>query len=439
MPRIAREIFTETLQQLEVGAVLRRKVQRQGSHLLIGEARYDLEAFRRVCVIAIGKAAVPMSKALVEVLDPALTARHVLNGIVVGTELPATTDPRVTYRLGSHPLPDRRSFEAARLILALLEESTRDTLVFFLISGGASAMVELPLREEISLDEHILFYRALLHSGLPIAEMNTLRKHLSAVKGGRLAVAAEPAPQCTLLVSDVSPGQPDIIGSGPSLPDPSTLQACRELIARPWAQEDLPPAIRHALMSGSLPETPKLSHPAFARASTHNLLSSDDLCETAQALARKRGMRTFVDLACDEWDYRDAARYLLERLRSLSLEGSPVCLLSAGELSVPIGGQPGQGGRNQQFVLECARQIDGSQGETVVFSAGSDGVDGNSAAAGAIADTTTVRRARAAGFDAEEALARFDTFPLFHALGDTVITGPSGNNVRDLRLLLHFS
>lgn len=416
--------------------MLRRKIQRAGSSVQVGSSHYDLQAFRDVQIVAIGKAAVPMAEGLLAILDPALRTGQRVKGIVVGASEPAFRDARLLYRAGSHPLPDGTSLDAARAILQLLQETTERTLVFFLISGGASAMVELPLVDDISLGDLTLFSQLLVHSGLPIAEMNALRKHLSAVKGGRLALAAGPATQCTLLVSDVPPSQTDAVGSGPSVPDPSTLLVCQHLLASEFADRAIPQSIRDAFASGSLPETPKVSHSAFARSSVHMLLSSIDLCETAQAVAQEHGFSTVVDLSCDEGNYKETATYLLHRLQELAVTGTGACVVSGGEVSVPLSGVAGIGGRNQHFALECARLLAGSHRATVVLSAGSDGVDGNSSAAGAVVDTTTVQRACARGLSVDSALSSFNAFPLFHAIGDSIITGPTSNNLRDLRLLL---
>ena len=431
----AREIFLEAMHAVDLRSVLRRKVQAVDGRLAIGSAQYSLASFDRILLVAAGKAALPMAEALLQALDPLLGPGHVLRGIVIGTALPTQPDARLTFRMGSHPLPDESAVVAARNIQELLRTADDRTLVFFLVSGGASAMVELPVIPQLSLGDMIAFHKALVHSGLSIVEMNTLRKHLSAVKGGRLAVAAMPATQCTLLVSDVPPGPSEVIGSGLSMPDPTTLSDCRELVRTRLDDGALPAAVRELFTSGALPETPKPQHRAFDRATFHTLLSSADLCDAAQTAAAARGFITAMNLSCDEWDYRDAAHLLLTQLASSEPE-RPFCLISAGELSVPIQGVPGTGGRNQQFALECARRLAGAARASVVLSAGSDGVDGNSAAAGAIVDTTTASRALAQGFSMDQALAHYDAYPLLHAIGDSVVTGPTGNNLRDLRVLL---
>ena len=433
---IAREIFLETLARLELRAVMRRKLVCSGSRLRIDRSEYDLAAFHHIVVIAVGKAAVPMAEGLLEVLTPVLPTAAVLQGVVIGTSAPTEPDPRLHYRRGSHPLPNTSSLEAADRALRLLSGCGPQSLVFFLISGGSSAMLERPLDPALPFEELADFYRTLVHSGLPIAEMNALRKHLSAVKGGRLAVAAGEATMCTLLVSDVQPTTPDVVGSGLSLPDASTVEDCRALLLTRLSDAKISPGIRAWFTAETCPETPKSEDVAFRPGSWHTLLSNDHRCEAASTVARARGFEVAVDLGCDEWDYRDAAAYLIARLHALPQGNGLRCVISAGELAVPITGVPGIGGRNQQFALECVRRIAAMEPCVTVLSAGSDGIDGNSPAAGAVVDSGTLCRARERGLNVDEALAQFDGYPLLNELGEAIRIGPSAHNLRDLRLLL---
>jgi hydroxypyruvate reductase len=266
--------------------------------------------------------------------------------------------------------------------------------------------------------------------------MNALRKHFSQVKGGRLAVAAQGATQCTLLISDVPGDMLHVVGSGPSLPDPSTAEECSEIISNNLNALNLSENLLAFFRDTELEETPKAGHPAFRKSSWLSLLSSDDLSRVAGEAAARLGFHVVVDNHCDDWDYRDAAAYLLNRLQELRRLYPRVCLLTAGEVSVQIPPVHGAGGRNQQFVLECARLIAEKKMEATVLSGGSDGVDGNSPAAGAVCDETTAARALSKGLDIIAGLEQFDSFNIFNALGDAIITGPTGNNVRDLRILL---
>jgi hydroxypyruvate reductase len=388
-------------------------------------------------VISIGKAATPLYSALMSVLKPALLAHQAVEAIVVGTSRPPEQNSVFQYFPGSHPFPTQTSMETAEAVLKVLATCDEHCLVLFLISGGSSAMLEKPLNPGTTLADLDEFYRALVRSGLPITTMNALRKHFSAVKGGRLAIAARGATQCTLLISDVPENLLHIVGSGPTLPDPSTTDQCRKILS---ANPDLLKSSDKLLAffnNPRLEETPKADHPAFSKSACVSLLSSDDLCKVAGQLATMLNFHVEVDNRCDDWDYRDAAEYLLARMRVLRKRYPKVCLLSAGEISVRLPVIHGIGGRNQQFVLECARLLT-KKGDThmTLLSGGSDGIDGNSPATGAVCDATTWPRASSMGLDIMAALNKFDSYTIFNALGDTIVTGPTGNNIRDLRLLL---
>lgn len=433
---IAIDLFLQTLRRISVPANMKKHVSLSGSTLDIGGISYRLPEFSRVVIVAMGKAAGSMFEAIESVVEPALGAELAIEGIIVGTVVPPRRDPRFRYFLGSHPIPDGRSSAAADAILKLLQECDESCLVLFLISGGASAMVEKPLDASITMDDVALLHRALVQSGLPITEMNVIRKHFSQVKGGRLAVAAARATQCTLILSDIPGAALNMVGSGPSLPDPSTLEDCRRLIEANLRSLALADKLLTFFRDPLLPETAKPDHTAFARAKWISLLSSDDLCREAADLALQLGFSVVIDNSCDDWDCRDAAMYLLDRITALHREHPRICVLSAGEVSVALGETHGLGGRNQHFVLECARLIADRGLPLTVLSGGSDGVDGNSLAAGAVCDETTLARAAERGFNLTASLAQFDSFRLLDAVGDAIITGPTNNNVRDLRILL---
>jgi hydroxypyruvate reductase len=428
-----------------------------------GPPAVNLSSYKRVFVIALGKAAAPMLDTLLE----RMKRRQGLRGICCSNQLPQKRNWRFRYFDGGHPLPNEESFAAARATLAMLRKAKKDTLVFFLISGGGSAMFDLPLDSAITLEETIEFHKLLVGSGAPIHEMNTLRKHFSAVKGGRLAMAAPEAAKVSLLVPDVPLRSLDALSSGPTSPDHSTVADVRELLAKYNLNSKLPASIRSFFEREDLPESPgnkgwrppffprigkpeatparrvtaaasmSGEDPAFRDSVFEILLSSHDLVENARALAQKAGYFVAVDNSCDDWDYADAARYLLELFHTLRANHKRLCLISVGEVTVTMDRTPGAGGRNQQFVMACALELEQYTGQRLtVFSAGSDGIDGNTQSAGAIADPTTVARAHAFGFHLKSSLANFDACPMFTALGDSVVTGPTGQNLRDLRLLI---
>ena len=469
-------IFTGALEACNIASAFDRRLRFDGNKLFrllpdgSGPEVIDLGAFRRIFVIALGKAAAPM----LEVLLDRMKRRKGVRGICCTPVCPRSRNWRIRYFEGGHPLPNEDSFGAARATLAMLKKARKDTLIFFLISGGGSAMFDLPLDPQITLADTIEFHRLLLASGAPINEINTLRKHFSAVKGGRLAIAAPDAMKVNLLLPDVPLRTLDALSSGPTSPDHSTVSEARDLLARYNLAEKMPASIRAFFERTDLPESPgikgwrssflpKMSwsdasqqrreaavsprthatasmtgeEPAFRDSVFEILLSSHDLVESARALAQQAGFYTVVDNSCDDWDYAEAARYLLERFHSLRKVHSRLCLISVGEVTVVLNDNPGAGGRNQQFVLACALDLAKHPGDRVtVFSAGSDGIDGNTQTAGAIADPTTVARARSFGFDPVQSLKTFNACPLFTALGDAVVTGPTGQNLRDLRLLI---
>jgi hydroxypyruvate reductase len=306
-----------------------------------------------------------------------------------------------------------------------------------MISGGGSSLVERPIDDEISLPDLAATYRTLVHSGAPIAEINAIRKHLSAVKGGRLAQAAYPAQQVSILVSDVPSNTPDALASGPTMPDSSSIHDCDQIAEKYHLVSQFPESVAGLFRQHALEETPKSDDPAFVRARWWTVLSNQVAIDQASAAATRAGFAVDVDNSCDDWPYDKAASHLLHRLRELRRSASRVCLISGGEVTVTVR-DGGVGGRNQQFALACAEQIAGE--DITVLSAGTDGIDGNSPAAGAVVDGSTLDRAARSGEAnaARNALAAFNAYPLFEALGDAVMTGPTGNNLRDLRILLAY-
>lgn len=463
----ATEIFTGALAACNIESAFDRRIRVEGNilHRLLpdggGAENIDLSAYKRVFVLAIGKAAAPM----LDVLLDRVKRRKGMRGICCTNHLPKKRNWRFRYFEGGHPLPNEDSFAAARAALALLRKARKDTIVFFLISGGGSALFDLPLDAAISLEDTQAFHQSLLASGAPINEINTLRKHFSAVKGGRLAMAAAESTKVSFLLPDVPLRTLDALSSGPTSPDHSTVEDARNILAKYELAPKFPPRVRTFFEREDMPESPgnktwkpsflpKLAGAVLARRITaaasmkdedsafrdsvfEILLSSHDLVENARVLAQKAGFHVAVDNSCDDWDYADAARYLLERFYSLRTAHPRLCLISAGEVTVTMDRTPGAGGRNQQFALASALELARHPGEQVsVLSAGTDGIDGNTRSAGAIADPTTVARARAFGFDPEQALREFNACPLFTSLGDAVVTGPTGHNLRDLRLLL---
>ena len=296
-------------------------------------------------------------------------------------------------------------------------------------------MVEKPIDDEISLDDLIATYRALVFSGANIVEMNAIRKHLSAIKGGRLARIAHPAQQVSLLVSDVPDNMPDALASGPTMPDPSTVEDCYTISTRYDLLEQFPESVRELFQRQALEETPKPGDEVFHRSRWWPVLSNASVVEASRLEAQRLGFVVEVDNSCDDWDYKRAADYLLERVQELRTKSERGCLISGGEVTVKVT-NGGTGGRNQQLALACASKIAGEK--MTVLSAGTDGIDGNSPAAGAIVDGTTMERAKARGLAPETYLSEFNAYAFFDKMGDAMVTGPTGNNLRDLRILLAY-
>ncbi len=427
----ARDIFLHALEGTRVAAAMERRVSFRAGLIVIDGHRYALSDYERVVMVAIGKAAGTMAAAFLRIVGG--DARRI-DGVCAGVceeKLPA----QIKVFHGGHPSPNQASLDAAREILHLLDGATERDLVVFLISGGGSSMVEQMLSGAISLKEIAATHKALVESGAPIAAINAVRKHLSAVKGGRLAAAAAPAEQLTIFVSDVPVGELDALASGPTLPDRSTVADVRRIAVEYGLAASVPKAVAALLLPEEMAETPKLGGAAFARSQWTVLLDSTSLTEAAAERAEELGWAVTIDDACDDWTAEDAAEYLVRRLEGLRSTRARVCLLSAGEVTVKVpAGAAGRGGRNQHLALICAERIAGR--DWVVLSAGSDGVDGNSPAAGAVVDGTTVARADAVGCPVAKALAGFDSYGLLSMLGDAIETGPTGNNLRDLRILL---
>jgi len=431
LKQIARQIFHETLAAIDIPATMQRKLERHGTRLVCGEKPVNLSDFEKLRVVAIGKAAHAMVEGLLTVLAPFVR----FEGVVSAPTAPRRPVVGLKYFAAGHPIPNEESWKAAEAILTLLRKCDEKTLVFFLLSGGGSALVDLPLDERQTLQDVQQFHRALVTCGASIDEMNTVRKHLSAAKGGRLAVAAGKAMKITLAVSDVPANKETALASGPTLPDPTTVGDTNHILAQYHLKEKFPAALRRWLDDGKMPETPKAVDSAFRNAHFSLLLGMDDLFHPAHRAAEAEGFIACCDNSTDDWPVEKAAEYLVSQLEELSKlhPGQRVALIADGEVSSPVTGD-GSGGRNSAFVLACVEKIAGKK--IAVLSAGTDGIDGNSLAAGAVADGQTLELARRSRLDSADAFHRSDAYTFFSKLDDAVVTGPTGNNLRDLRILL---
>jgi glycerate 2-kinase len=425
----ARHLFEHALAEASIDRAFQRHVDCDRGVLRICEDLHDLDSYNRVLVISIGKAAHTMVNSL------EMQAGNRFEGIVASSVDPVSQVRGFRYFRGGHPLPNQESIRAAEATLKSLSVQNAASLVIFMLSGGGSSIAEKPIDGEISLEDLVATYQALVHSGAPIAEINTIRKHLSAIKGGRMAVAAATAQQVSLLVSDVPDNTPNALASGPTMPDSTTVEDCYTIAEKYGMLEQFPVSVRELFQRHALEETPKSDNLAFHRSRWWPLLSNASLLDAAEAEAQRHDFSVEIDNSCDDWDYARAADYLLERLRRLRQKSERACLLSGGEVTVKVE-NGGTGGRNQQFALACAAGISGKA--ITVLSAGTDGIDGNSPAAGAIVDGSTLARAQARGLDPGANLAGFNAYPFFESLGDAIVTGATGNNLRDLRILLAY-
>jgi glycerate 2-kinase len=429
--QLAREIFRDTLAALDIPRVMELKLALTGSILTLDDAAIDLSVFSSMFVVAIGKAAHAMAAGLRSFLPDS----YQFKGVVAAPTKPDASIPGLQYFVAGHPNPNEDSWRAAEAILSLLRSADERSVVFFLLSGGGSALTELPIVPGMQLEDLQAANHALVTCGAPIEAMNTVRRHLSAVKGGRLAVAAARATKVTLAVTDVPVGKEHALASGPTVPDPSAVGDTIRIIDQYGLRKRFPDALVRWLDEGKMPETPKPGDPAFRNAYFQVLLGMHDLFHAAHHASEARGYVTCCDNSTDDWPVAEATDALLKKLEEWRAENPSerVALIADGELSSPVRGK-GIGGRNSAFVLACVEKIVGRK--ITVFSAGTDGMDGNSPAAGAVANGETLIRAEVLGLDPAAAFQQSDAYTFFEKLGDAVTTGPTGNNLRDLRIFL---
>jgi glycerate 2-kinase len=435
MRKDAAAIFRAGLCAVEPAAAIARHCRREGDTLVVHQTRYDLARHRKIFIIGGGKACAPMASAMERLLGDDLT------GGIVNVKYGHLADlNKVRICEAGHPVPDQNGRDGTLAMLELARRAGPEDLVICLISGGASALMPMPA-PGLTLADKQQTSRALLSCGADIHEINTIRKHISAIKGGRLAEAVFPATLVTLILSDVVGDDLDVIGSGPTVPDAGSFADCAEIIDRYGIEKALPEAVMthiRAGIRGKTKETPKTGDPAFSKTCDRIVGSSLEAVLAAKREAEARGYNAVVLSAMIEGDTGAAARLHTAVAREVVRSGHPAavpaCILSGGETTVTVSGN-GLGGRNQEFALHAALGIDGA-GNIVVLCAGTDGTDGPTDAAGALSDADTVRRARERGLDPRHSLAQNDSYRFFKALDDLVITGPTNTNVMDLRIIL---
>jgi hydroxypyruvate reductase len=428
------EVLQAALDAVDPAEAVRRYLSREGERLTVGGQRYDLDRFERIYVVGAGKAGAPMAQAVEGILGGRITAGHVN----VKYEHVAPTSI-VQVQEAGHPIPDEAGVAGAERIAALLAEAGADDLVLCLISGGGSALMTLPV-EGVTLADMKALTDALLRRGATINEINTIRKHLDRLKGGKLAQLAHPAQVISLILSDVVGNPLDVIASGPAVPDTSTYADAWELLERYGLIDDAPESIVAHMrrgVAGEISDTPKAGDAIFERAQNVVVASNDIAAAAAEQAARGLGFNTLVLSTYVEGEAREVARVFAALVKEELASGRPVprpaCLIAGGETTVTIRGE-GKGGRNQEMALMAALALRGLDDVAVVCLA-TDGTDGPTDASGALADGGTVERGQALGLDAWEHLQNNDSYPFFAALEDLLLTGPTNTNVNDLTLV----
>lgn len=427
-------IFRAGLAAVDPVKSVYRHCTREGDLFRIDDRTFDLSRFRDVVILGAGKAGAPMAAAL-----ETLLADRIIKGLVVVKY--GHVQPLKTLELveAGHPVPDKNGLEGAGRILSMAETADGETLVIGLLSGGGSALLPLPA-DGIRLEDKQETTRVMLACGASIHEINTVRKHISAIKGGHLAAAVHPANLACLVLSDVVGDDPDIIASGPMVPDRSTFAQCLEIVQKYGIEDRIPESVMTRLGNGAakkIQETSKPADPLFDRVSHSIIACSRDALDAVAKEAETLGYTPCVLSGALQGETVKAAADHIEAARQIQqgrhLVSPPACILSGGETTVTmeIGGK---GGRNQEFALKCALAIQGMD-RIAVLSGGTDGTDGPTDAAGGLVDPFTVARAKSCGLDPLHHLHAHDAYPLLEAVGDLYKTGPTLTNVMDLRII----
>ncbi len=435
MRQQAEEIFRAALKAVDPIAAVLRYVKTMDGALQVGERRFEFEDYDRILVIGAGKAGAPMAMALEDLLGDRIS-----DGVIVVKEGHGLPLQHVRIHEAGHPVPDERGIQGAEDILSLVSTAGERDLVLCVISGGGSALLVAPA-QGVTLEDKQEVTRLLLACGADIHEINTVRKHLSRAKGGWLARCAHPATVVTLILSDVIGDDLNVIGSGPTVPDSSTFADAEGVFKKYDIWDRVPSSVRDRFLAGlkgDTQDTPKSDDIVFQRCYSELVGTNIQALMAASKEAERQGYRPLILSSTVEGEAREVVKVLIAIAKEVRSSGNPfpppACILCGGETTVTLQGD-GKGGRNQEFALASAPIIDGME-DIVVLSGGTDGTDGPTDAAGAIADGTTVTRARAKGLDPLDYLQRSDSYHFLQALGDLVITGPTRTNVMDVYMVL---
>ncbi|MCI0475741.1 MAG: DUF4147 domain-containing protein [Anaerolineales bacterium] len=430
----AHAIFRAALAAADPRQAVHRAMQRDGNRLRVQDREYDLARVKHIFVIGFGKASATMAQAAEEILGDKITRGWI--NVKYAHAAPLATDKIHLHQAG-HPLLDQNGLDGTRKILEILDAAMADDLIVCLISGGGSALFELP-SPDVSLEDLRTLNDALLRCGATINEINTLRKHISQVKGGQLARRAGKAQLVALILSDVIGSPLDTIASGPTAPDATTFADARAVIEQRGLRGQIPARIFAHIERGNVLDTPKTGDPIFARVQNVVIADLTIACDAAMQTARQFGYHALLLSSFVQGEAREFAKFLAAIAREINASNRPVakptCIVCGGETTVTIRGK-GKGGRNQEIALAAAIEIAGTS-NVVILSGGTDGTDGPTDAAGALCDGETIARASAIGMDAHAFLANNDAYNFFAPLGDLVMTGPTGTNVNDVIVLL---
>ena len=429
------EAFEAALTTANPKAIVEAQVVLNRDYLEIGEKRINLKKFKRIFVVGGGKASGSMAEALENILS-----NRISEGVINVPYGNIARTQRIELHEAGHPTPDEAGLTGAKKILSLVQLADKDDLVICLISGGGSSLMPLP-REGITLSEKREVNKLLLKSGATIDEINTVRKHISDFKGGWLAKHASPTSVVNLVLSDVVGDPLDSIASGPTVPDSTTFEDAVEILRGYNLWQAIPHSVQQLLIDGNnglIKETPKSDDPAFRRVSSHILGNNRTATTAAHAKLQSSGLNSILLTTLLEGEARQVGKIFASFAREIEASGNPrprPCgIVVGGETTVAVVGK-GRGGRNQEIALSAAIEIAGMDG-VAVGSMSTDGVDGPTIAAGALADGTTLARSKECGLDAKVALSNNDSYSFFTKLGDGIMTGPTGTNVNDISIIV---
>ena len=429
------DIFKAGVKAVDPEIAVHKYVRRQGNQLFVGDCSYILDSYKRIFLIGAGKGTAPMAKALENILGERLTSGLII--VKYGHGIPLE---KTQILEADHPIPDDAGLRATKELLKQAQECTEEDLIICAFSGGGSALLPAP-SSPITLDQKQETTRLLLECGATINEINAIRKHLSRSKGGWLAKEAYPATIVSLLLSDVIGDRLDVIASGPTVPDESTYSDCIKIIDRYKLSDRLSKSVAEYFKkgaAGSLPETPKAGDPVFSKVQNLIVGNNRESLLAAKERAISLGYNTIVLSSQIEGEAREVAQVFAAIGKEISQANLPIsppaCVIAGGETTVTIQGR-GKGGRNQELALACAIAIDGWKGISLL-SAGTDGTDGPTNAAGAIVNGTTCKRARQTNLDPRDFLLANDSYTFFESLGNLLRTGPTRTNVMDIICML---